>query len=212
MKAKYVEYGGKLALICAVCMLGVAGAFVMAKDRIEEGKQAAFNRAIQEVLGIAAEGPAPEAANPGAPPEERVYVATVEGQERYAAEGAHQGFSSKVRVAVGARVVEDALRVIEVRVISQNETPGLGTKIKDEETNLTLWSKIGSVFGAETVEEKDWWFLKQYREKGIGQLLLTDDAGQAAERIVKITGVTITTNACTEAVKKALERIREHLK
>ena len=59
MKAKYVEYGGKLALICAVCMLGVAGAFVKAKERFEDkdvvlilsGAKIDVEK-LREVLGI----------------------------------------------------------------------------------------------------------------------------------------------------------------
>ena len=50
MSKKSLEYGGKLALFCVVCMLGVAGAYVMAKDRIEEGKEKAVRSAILEVM------------------------------------------------------------------------------------------------------------------------------------------------------------------
>ena len=209
MKSKYIEYGGKLALVCCACMVGVAGAYVAAKPTIEEGKAAAFRSAIREVLGLAADAADPEPLNPDAPPSGQVFKATVDGEERYATQGAQQGFSSVVVVAVGARMVDGEPRIIEVRVISQNETPGLGTRIAELETNLTLWSTIGQTLGSDVQEVTDWFFLKQNRDKGVENMLLTGDAAEADQKIVRITGVTITTNASTIACKKALIRIKE---
>ena len=105
MKSKYIEYGGKLALVCCACMVGVAGAYVAAKPTIEGGKAAAFRSAIREVLGLAADAPDPEPVNPDVAPAEQVFKATVDGEERYATQGEQQGFSSVVVLAVGARMV-----------------------------------------------------------------------------------------------------------
>ncbi|MHC4862065.1 MAG: hypothetical protein ACYTDY_18450, partial [Planctomycetota bacterium] len=77
---------------------------------------------------------------------------------------------------------------------------------------LTFWSKIGSALGSETEEVTDWFFLKQFRGKGTGQLLVSGDAAEADQKIVKITGVTITTNACVAACRQALARIQECVK
>jgi RnfABCDGE-type electron transport complex G subunit len=210
MKSNYVEYGLKLTLVCAICMVGVAGAYVMARERIEEGKQAAFRAAIREVLSLPADAADPAPLNPDDPEEDQVFVAELDGAKRYAAVGGHQGWSSIVTVAVGAQKDESGdLRIIDVRVISQNETPGLGTRIALEETNLTLWSKTGKVMGADIEEETDWFFLKRYRGKAADNLLLTGDPAEAEERVLKITGVTISSNAATEAVKKALSKIAE---
>ena len=103
------------------------------------------------------------------------------------------------------------LTIIEARVITQTETPGLGTRIAEKETNLTLWTTVGNALGGDTEEETDWFFLKRYRGKGISNLMVTGDPAEADERILKITGVTVTTNASTLAVKKALERIQATL-
>ncbi len=212
MKSRYLEYGGKLTLVCAVCMVGVAGAYVLARERIERGKAQSVTTAIREVLGLRPGDPDPRPLLEGVADAEQVYLAEVGGERRYAGRGEWQGFSSKVQVAVGARATREGLRIIEVRVISQKETPGLGTRIEDQETNLTFWSKIGSLLGAKIREEKDWWFLKRYRGKGIENLVLTGDPGEADRRILKMTGATITSNATTRAVRAALDRIREVLK
>jgi Na+-translocating ferredoxin:NAD+ oxidoreductase RnfG subunit len=208
MKARYIEYGGKLAVV----MVGVAGTWVLARERIEAGKQAAFTSAIREVLGLAADAPDPEALNPDAPKSEQVFFSTVDGEKRYAAQGGQQGFSSVVVMAVGARLVGDELEVVECRVISQAETPGLGTRVADQETNLTLWSTIGNALGGETEEKTDWYFLKRYRGKKVPNLVVTGDPAEADRKILRITGVTVTSNACTAAVKKALAKIADRLR
>ena len=209
MKGKYIEYGGTLAIVCAVAMFGVAGAYVMAKDRIAMGEREMFFGAIREVLGV--ESGEPEGLIEGASRDDQVYMAEIDGEMRYAAQGLQNGFSGPVVLAVGARMVDGELKIIECRVIRQTETPGLGTRIADKETNLTLWSSIGNALGGDTKEETDWFFLKQYRGKGIGNLLVTGDATEADSKIVKITGVTVTTNSATLAVKKALQKISETL-
>ncbi len=211
MKARYFEYGGKLALICLACMLGVGGAYVMAMDRIAEGKAAAVYGAITTVLMASDDEPVP--AMEDLEEKDGVYLYTTsDGEKRYAAQGRHQGFSGKVVVAVGAREKDGKLMILRMRVISQTETPGLGTRIAEQSSSLTLWTKIGSAFGAEVTEEKPFPFLDQYDGKGIENLLLTGDAAEAGTRIVKITGVTISSNAATEAAKKALTLIQEFLR
>ena len=210
MKARYLEYGGKLALICLFCMLGVGGAYVMAMDRIAEGKAAAVYGAITAVLK--ASDDEPEIAMADLTEQDGIYLFTTpEGENRYASQGEFQGFSGKVVVAVGAREIGGALTIIKMRVISQTETPGLGTRIAEQSSNLTLWTKIGTVLGAEVTEVKPFPFLDQYEGKAMDNMMLTGDAGQAETKNVKITGVTISSNAATEAAKKALTAIRKTL-
>ncbi len=212
MKAKYLEYGGKLCLVCLLCILGVSGAYVKAKDRIALGKEAAYRTAIREVLALAPDAPDPEPVNPDAPSRAQVYRAVVDGEERFAAQGEHQGYAGPVVVAVGVKREAGRLAILEVRVIAQNETPGLGTRIAEKETNLNLWTRIGGLLGSPVEEESDWFFLKRFRGKGVANLALTGDAGQAAERILRITGVTISSNAATEAARAAIVRIEEALR
>jgi len=210
MKSKYLEYGGKLALICLFCMLGVGGAYVMAMDRIAEGKAAAVTGAITAVLVVSEDEPAISLDDLEETDGIFLYT-TKDGEKRYAAQGAHQGFSGKVVVAVGAREVDGKLTIIKMRVISQTETPGLGTRIAEQSSNLTLWTKIGSALGADVTEVKPYPFLDQYEGKAAENMLITGDAGESETKIVKITGVTISSNAATQAAKKALAAIRESL-
>jgi electron transport complex protein RnfG len=202
-KARYLEYGGKLLLVCIVCMLGVAGAYVLARSRIEEGKRAALLTSLKEVLQLPPDAADPQIlpATADLSPEEQVYVSESDEHGRlYAAQGGKQGYSSVVKVAVGAKVAADgALEIVDVRVISQAETPGLGTRVAAQETNLNFWTWIGNVFGAGVEEQTDYSFLKQYRGKKY--------AGGELGGIVAMTGVTISSNATTGGVEAALRRI-----
>jgi Na+-translocating ferredoxin:NAD+ oxidoreductase RnfG subunit len=208
---KYLEYGGKLGIVCSIAMLGVAGAFVMAKDRIEEGKQADFRAAIVEVLGLPPGAESPKCLNPDARRQDQVFFARVGDEERYATQGEHTGYSGPVILAVGAKLLDGDLEIIEARVIQQTETPGLGTRIADKETNLTLWTTIGNALGGDTKEISDWYFLKRFRGKKASNLVVTGDKAEENEKILKITGVTVTSTAATMAVKSALTNIRKQI-
>jgi len=192
-------------------MLGVAGAWVVARERIEEGKIAAFRSAIREVLGLPAGAKDPEPLNPDADQADQVFFASLDGEKRYATQGSHQGYSGPVVLAVGARMDGSELKILEARVITQTETPGLGTRIAEKETNLTLWTTLGNALGGDTEEETDWFFLKRLRGKALSNLTVTGDPSQANEKVLKITGVTVTTNAATLAAKHALVKIGKTL-
>jgi len=96
----------------------------------------------------------------------------------YAAEAVGTGFSSDVRTMVG--FLPD-FRINAIKVISQNETPGLGTHTQDE------------------------WFQKQFSGKTIDELLVNKDGG----KIQAITGATISSRAVTNSVRKLAEKLSQ---
>jgi len=71
----------------------------------------------------------------------------------YAAQGRAPGYSSPIKVMVGARPLGGGqYRILGVKVISQQETPGLGARVSDVYTSDTLWTFLASVFGGGEVE------------------------------------------------------------
>lgn len=87
-----------------------------------------------------------------------------------------KGFSGLVKVMVGFNKEGTIKNVV---VLEQNETPGLGTKIKDDK------------------------FIQQYRDKHPSSfdMTVTKDGGE----IDALTGATITTRAFSEAVQMAFD-------
>jgi len=98
----------------------------------------------------------------------------------YALIAAKNGYSSLVKSMVA---LDSEYRIINMKVIDQNETPGLGT-------NCAIES-----------------FWKLFRNLGYDDLLVDKDGG----KIKSLTGATITTRAVTNSIKEAIAILRADL-
>ena len=125
----------------------------------------------------------------------------------YVVEGEAPGYSSTIRVMVG--VTEDFV-VKGVKILSQKETPGLGTKVEEVQSDKT-WLLILSgkrSFGKGPDEEDPLpWFPAQYRGLTREEIKLTRDGG----KVDAITGATISSRAVTDAVRGAVEALNTAL-
>jgi electron transport complex protein RnfG len=92
-----------------------------------------------------------------------------------------KGFSGLVKIMVGFKPNGEIQNIV---VLEQKETPGLGTKMKDEK------------------------YIQQYRDKNPSEfdLRATKDGG----KIDALTGATITTRAFSEATQMAYEEFMKH--
>lgn len=106
----------------------------------------------------------------------------------YLAKG--KGYSSEIQTLVG---IDTTGTIRGMKIIYQVETPGLGTKTTE-------------VRHGETTP----WFQQQFIDKSFNEIELTKDA-QQTDKIVAITGATISSNAVTGSVKKGLENIKNKL-
>jgi len=99
----------------------------------------------------------------------------------YAALIAPQGYSSNIRTIVG---IDSACnRILSVKILSQKETPGLGTKCED-----TTW-------------------LQQFVDKELASLAVDKDGGT----IQSITGATITSRAVTDGIAARIKTMQIEL-
>ncbi|MBN2417433.1 RnfABCDGE type electron transport complex subunit G [bacterium] len=101
---------------------------------------------------------------------------------------APQGYSSNIRTIVG--IDSSCSRVLSIKVLSQKETPGLGTKCEE-------------IRSGETAP----WFQEQFRNKPYADLILDKDGGT----IESITGATITSRAIMLGVASRMELLRDEL-
>lgn len=112
-----------------------------------------------------------------------MYPATMDGQFVGAAVvgGSEKGFSGLIKLMVGFNPKGE---IIDIAVLEQKETPGLGTKIKDEP------------------------FLQQFRNKSPNDfnLKVKKDGGD----VDALTGATITSRAFGEAVQLAFDTYMEN--
>lgn len=193
---KLLRYFLVLAVVCTVAAFGVAGTFKMTRGRIEERAKAERLSAQQKVVS------APEftVINPDAKPAEQVVKATDDKGEilGYAAPGSARGYGGQVEVMVGMDA--EARKIIGVSIVSQKETPGLGTRVAEIKSNVTWFSVVSGEKNAATETVPD--FLKQFYEK-------TPEEAKLGSGVQAITGATISSRAVVNAVQDAVGRIRK---
>ncbi len=175
-----VRFGSVLGVICLTATLVLAVTYEVTKPKIDAQIKAEEDAALKEVM-------------PGA---DSFEAKTIEGIEYFEAlkagtlsgyciKASGPGYGGPVRIMVGM----DKNGVIRgVSVLEQQETPGLGSKIKE--------IKPG---------EKEPYFLKQFQGK--------DARGVAVRRnIDAITGATISSKAVTDAINKTANEFFSKIK
>jgi electron transport complex protein RnfG len=106
------------------------------------------------------------------------------------------GYSSVIEAMVGIR--KDGT-ITGVRVLSQNETPGLGAKIIEIVSTRTLFSSLREIFTKEkhSKEMLSPYFTEQFTNRNIKELELSNGGIQA------ITGATISSRAVLDSIKSS---------
>jgi electron transport complex protein RnfG len=108
------------------------------------------------------------------------YVATSSGRPvAYIASTSGKGYSSHIQMLVS---LDKAMKIKDVKILHQQETPGLGDQIEDRKL-----------------------FLDQFRGKGLLQLVLIK--AETKENIQAISGATISSRAVNNGVKDGVQTL-----
>lgn len=104
------------------------------------------------------------------------------------------GYSSMIETMVGIK--KDGT-IAGVKVLSQNETPGLGAKIVEIVSNRTLFSFLKEIFAKEKQHEETIspYFTEQFINRNVKELELSKGGIHA------ITGATISSRAVLDSIK-----------
>lgn len=176
-----------LVVICSVAAGTLAWVNGLTAPRIEEAKARALQAALGECLvsatdfvedqGALARVKAELDGAKNAPAIDKVYRGTAQGQDQgYVFTVNTSGYASVITLMVG---INADGQMEKVKVLSQAETPGLGTKIKDEQF-------IGQ---------------SAFRSVRTGvNLAVTKDGGQ----VQAIAGATVSSRAVVRAINQAL--------
>ena len=181
MKSTLFNMTAVLLGITLVASAGVGVVNMITVEPIAQAKQAATEAALKEVLPEFDETVVGELSIDELPVV--VYTATKGGEVAgYAVQTmTKQGFGGIVRLMVG---FTPAGEVINVNVLEQSETPGLGTKMADEGNPL-----ISSIKGQQLAEKK----------LAGGKLAVTKDGGD----VDALTAATISSRAYVDAINRA---------
>jgi electron transport complex protein RnfG len=211
-----LRYSLVLGILCLVSAGGLAGLYFAVDDRIALKEENAAKAAQEQVLTADAAGVASV--------EPLTTVTLSDGEERqvvvgkgasgavvgYATIGEAQGYSSRIEVMVG--VSADLSRVIHIKVLKQQETPGLGARMTERPASMSLWQAAASLVAGKKASEapKAPRFQAQFDDKAFGELEVV--TGADAEGIAAMTGATISSRAVTYAVRDAFDIIERAVK
>ncbi len=175
---KYViKLGLTLMIYAAIAGLLLGFIYTKTKPKIDEQARLEREQAIKEVMPPGAAVIGEDTLSNG----KIISVGYADESKTkpvgYAALTAGVGFSSTIKTMVG---ITTDFKVNAIKVISQSETPGLGTHSQDD------------------------WFQKQFANKTIDGLLVNKDGGT----IKAITGATISSRAVTNSIKKLLIELK----
>ncbi len=115
-----------------------------------------------------------------------------------------QGYSSLIKIVFG---IDLNKRIKAIKVLYQQETPGLGARCEEIKKTETIFDVIaGKKHKSKEIEKP--WFQKQFENLSLKEVKLKklDPHG----KIEAITGATITSNAITKAIHKNMEIFLKH--
>ncbi|MDZ7722958.1 MAG: RnfABCDGE type electron transport complex subunit G [candidate division KSB1 bacterium] len=182
--SEMIKLGGLLMVITAIAATALAGVYSVAKPRIDEQKA----MAVEQALNTALPNTDAESVESGNSNNDLSYYMAFDSDSAkkpkayaYIAKGA--GYSSMIETMVG---VDTTGTIVGMKVLSQTETPGLGTRIEEV--------KYG--------EEKPW-FQQQFIGLDADSVALEQNGGS----IQAITGATISSQAVTRSVTEGYEQL-----
>jgi electron transport complex protein RnfG len=118
----------------------------------------------------------------------------------YAFSAYGKGYSSTIETVVG--VTPDGT-ICGIKIVSQQETPGLGAKVQEVASQNTLWAVLSGGAVDETGTRP--WFQVQYNGLGVDDLRVVKSRGE--EGVLAITGATISSEAVTGSVRRGLSML-----
>ncbi len=195
-----------LFMISAAAGLAVSFTYKQTKEKIALEKKFREEQALQEVLpeGTSIKKREKTPAIPG------TYWAALKDSSiiGYAFKGSAKGYSSTIEFLVG---INPEGTILGLTILSQEETPGLGARVKETVSKKYLWN------GLLTKRERDTpWFTKQFKGIDVTKDISLDHKSpewhklseeqkksmQMNNTITAITGATISTEAIKKEIKK----------
>ena len=181
------KLGGILMVVTVIAASGLAGVYQVTQPRILEQKK----KELQNALTLALPGAADDSIYPVEENGRVLYYKAYSAPDTtklvgfaFITQGA--GYSSVIETMVG---VDTSGQIIGIKVMSQVETPGLGTKIEE--------IRYG---------ESEPWFQQQFIGKSAERLAVDKDGGE----ISSITGATISSRATANSIVEGYRRFREN--
>lgn len=169
-----------LTTICIIASLLLAVTYTLTKEKIQASEEKTEKEALTAVLKEASSFV-----------KEKDYYKGLNSENDvigYAFIGSGKGYSSTLRIMIG---IDIECNIKGIKILSQQETPGLGARVDSVAVGETLWD----VLRGKKIVTKEPWFQAQFRDKKL-------------DEVQAITGATITSDAVVEIVKEAIDKFK----
>lgn len=189
-----MRYGFILALICLVASASLAVVNSLTRTKILAQAKLEEENSLKEVLP---EGVNFEAVKSG---EDTLYYKVYNKDSEFigiAFKASGKGYSSDIQTMVGMK--KDGT-ISAIKVLNQNETPGLGARVIEVSDDTTIWDVLRGKKGDR--EGKRPWFQEQFANKKIPDL----------KSIQAISAATISSKAVIDSVERKAQEFKELIK
>ncbi len=191
----YVRYAATLAIICLAASGLLSVVYNVTRPKILQQKLLEEQSSLKEVLPDAADF---EAVKDG---EEILYYKALDKKgsvSGYAFKAVKRGYSSDIVTMVG---MSPEGVISHIKIVSQNETPGLGTKICEVIQKETLWDIVLKKVKLASAPAP--WFQSQFDGKRADML---------DSQISVITGASISSRAVIDSIQGKAKDVMEMIK
>lgn len=173
----------------------LAGVYYVTKPKIEREEDLIREEALRQVMPESVGDRIEMAEREGMTQYWKVYKGLDSRPSGYIFIAEKYGYSSVIESMVGIR--KDGT-ITGVRILSQNETPGLGAKIIEVVSDKTVVNALRQLFTREKKEEKEIppYFTEQFRDLNARKI---DLSGHGIEAV---TGATISSKAVVDSIRE----------
>lgn len=202
-----------LCIITAVAGFGLGLVYSATEERIKQSEAAKTTKALSTVLpGYEVDPDARQDAD-GIP----YWIGKKDGSTGYAYIATKTGYSSDIQTMVG---VDQEGTILGISILFQQETPGLGARVQEVPSSVSLWDKITM----KKIEEQGPvrpWFAEQFEglkatdiaiSKGKEWQGMSEEERQnllEKNAVSALSGATITTRAIAESISEGFKKVAE---
>ncbi len=194
MKNNYIKYAATLAIICLAASGFLGVVYNMTKPKI------LYQQALEEQSSLKEVFPKADTFEPVKKGEDIFYYKALDAEKNvlgFAFKASRKGYSSDIVTMVG---MDKEGVITDIKILSQNETPGLGSRITEVIQKNTLMNIL--LRKAKIAAPGRPWFQEQFSDKKVDELSSVDT----------ITGATITSRAVIDSVQEKAKEIMGEIK
>ncbi|MGE5280475.1 MAG: FMN-binding protein [Deltaproteobacteria bacterium] len=192
-KSDFLRYAVILAVICVAAAGLLSAVYGVTQPKIAAQRLAEEEESLKDVY------PAAATFEPVTKDDTILYYRALDDKRAllgYAFKAVRRGYSSDIVTMAG---MTPEGRIVRIEVLSQNETPGLGTRVTEVIQKETLWDVL--LRRVKVLVQPRPWFQERFDGK---------DAATLGQTVDAITGATISSSTVIASVKeKALEVLRQ---